>query len=153
MDNLGSVYGPSFSKGPLMLVGWNAREDKLSVQTGTTFIDYPGTDKDVMIRCEQDSIIIDRKSDVPAVIIKRNGDDIEVHKEGQDADVRIKRSGNEIYVDRKGMDEDVTISRQGTLVIFDRMGQDRDVKISSTSDHGVNFPVYITWEGEVIEQV
>lgn len=149
----GAKYASNY-KGPLMMLGWNSKDDKLAVDNGTTFIDYPGTERDVVVRVEQDSIMIKRGDNTPSITIQLDGDNIGIHKEGMDVDVSILRNGgDEIKIDRKGSSNDVTISKKGGLIIIDREGIENDAKISSAKGVPIMYPVYITWDGEVIEQV
>jgi hypothetical protein len=153
MDSVSHGRTPSFGNGPLILVGWEGKDDQVAVPEGTTMVDYPGLERDMMIRYDQDTIQIKKGSQDKFVTIQKNGDTIEIHKHGaSDADCRIVRSGDDIRIDRPGVSDDVTISRRGGQVIIDREGLDNDAKISSTKGGSMMYPCYITFDGEIIEQ-
>jgi len=153
MDNISGVKPTAFGKGPLMLVGWSRQEDRLSISEGTTFIDFPGTDRDMYIKADQDTIQLNKGLQNPVVTLTYKGEDIVVHKAGTDFDIRIIRDENGIKVDRKGTTDDVAITKRGTLLMVDREGTDNDVRISSNKGDFAFYPLYVNLEGEIIEQV
>ena len=156
MDSINGGKLPSILKGPLMMVGWKREEDRLSVpEDSVTFIDYPGMSRDMTIRVDPDKIQIERRDNSPTVTIRRPGNDIEVHVEGGREDTKILRMKDEMKIDRKSSEQDVTIYRQGNNATVDRQGVENDAKIYGTkaSQNPLPFPVYITWDGEVIEQL
>ena len=149
----GRVSQPGILRAPIMMVGWKKEEDQLGVKNGVTHVDYPSLSKDVTVRYDEDRILIERRDNVPNVTISLRGNDISVHRDGANTDVRIFREADAIKVKKAHPEEDVTITRRGNTVTIDRVGADNDAKISSAAENPIPYPLYITWDGEVIEQV
>ena len=149
----GKIHKAAGPRTPIMMVGWKKEEDKLSIRDGVTNVDYPGLTRDVTVRYDMDKIRIEKRDSTPNVTISLKGNNIEVHRDGANKDVRILRDVDAINVEKSSHDDDVTITRRGNIITIDRVGMENDAKVSSAADNPLPYPLYITWDGEVIEQV
>jgi hypothetical protein len=151
-----------FPHKPLLILGWDAREDILAMAPGNTRIDYPGLEHDVYVHVQNNDITISKPNVTDHILIRKNGNNVQVHKEArvekegaevpQDEEILISRTGNQIRIDWLNSKENVFITRQGSDVFYDRPGIQDDARIISTAGNSVPFPLFIYMDGEVVEQ-
>jgi hypothetical protein len=101
----------------------------MAVPTGRTLFHKLGSQDDIVLVRQAESLVIDRDGYSNDVKYVSNGDKLTIDRDGYANDVTFKVTQGEVNVDRNGYEQDLTVRRSGNSIKIDREGYSRDINI------------------------